>query len=236
MRPDGRKPDELRAVLITPDFNRYAEGSALIACGETQVICTASVEEKVPAFIEGQGRGWITAEYAMLPRATHTRSGRAGGGRGQEIQRLIGRSLRATIDLRALGPRQITIDCDVIQADGGTRTASITGGFVALALATRRLLRAGKLAKDPLRQPVAAVSAGIVDGEARVDLPYAEDSRADVDCNFVMTGDGRFVEIQATAEKDAFSADQYKALVALASHGIQTLFARQREALERAQP
>ncbi|SRR6266511_2852766 len=236
MRPDGRKPDELRAVLITPDFNRYAEGSALIACGETQVICTASVEEKVPAFIEGQGRGWITAEYAMLPRATHTRSGRAGGGRGQEIQRLIGRSLRAAIDLRALGPRQITIDCDVIQADGGTRTASITGGFVALALATRRLLRAGKLAKDPLRQPVAAVSAGIVDGEARVDLPYAEDSRADVDCNFVMTGDGRFVEIQATAEKDAFSADQYKALVALASHGIQTLFARQREALERAQP
>ena len=139
MRPDGRKPDELRKILITPDCNRYAEGSALVAFGETQVICTASVEEKVPAFLEGQGQGWVTAEYAMLPRATHTRSGRAAGGRGQEIQRLIGRSLRAAVDTRALGPRQITVDCDVIQADGGTRTASITGGWVALALAVRRL-------------------------------------------------------------------------------------------------
>ena len=236
MRPDGRRTDELRAIVITPDCNRYAEGSALIACGETQVICTASVEEKVPAFLEGQGRGWVTAEYAMLPRATHTRSGRAGGGRGQEIQRLIGRSLRAAVDLRALGQRQITIDCDVIQADGGTRTASITGGFVALALAVRRLRRAGKIEKDPLRQPVAAISAGIVDGEARVDLPYVEDSRAEVDCNFVMTGDGRFVEIQATAEKDAFSPEQYAALVGLAGQGMKALFARQREALDRATP
>jgi ribonuclease PH len=248
MRPDGRRTDELRPITITPDFNRYAEGSALIAFGETHVICTASVEEKVPGFLEGQGKGWVTAEYAMLPRATHTRSGRAGGGRGQEIQRLIGRSLRAAIDPRALGPRQITIDCDVIQADGGTRTAAITGGYVALALAVRRLQKAGKIGKEsgkesgkqsgkePLRQPVAAISAGIIDGEARVDLPYVEDSQAEVDCNFVMTGDGRFVEIQATAEKGAFSADQYGALVALAAEAMKTLFARQREAIERARP
>jgi ribonuclease PH len=242
MRPDGRRTDELRPITITPDFNRYAEGSVLIAFGETQVICTASVEEKVPSFLEGQGKGWVTAEYAMLPRATHTRSGRAGGGRAQEIQRLIGRSLRAAVDFKALGPRQITIDCDVIQADGGTRTAAITGGYVALALAVRRLQRAGKIAqgqgqgREPLRQPVAAISAGIIDGEARVDLPYVEDSQAEVDCNFVMTGDGRFVEIQATAEKGAFSAEQYGSLVALAAEAMKTLFARQREAIERAKP
>ena len=236
MRPDGRKPDELRPIVITPDFNRYAEGSALIAFGETQVICTASVEEKVPAFLEGKGKGWVTAEYAMLPRSTHTRSGRAPGGRGQEIQRLIGRSLRAAVDMRALGPRQITVDCDVIQADGGTRTAAITGGWVALALAVRRLARAGKVTADPLRMAIAAISTGIIDGEARVDLPYVEDSQAEVDCNFVMTGDGRFVEVQATAEKDAFSAEQFAALVGLASQAIQTLFARQRDALERARP
>jgi ribonuclease PH len=240
MRPDGRRTDELRPITITPDFNRYAEGSVLIAFGETQVICTASVEEKVPGFLEGQGKGWVTAEYAMLPRATHTRSGRAGGGRGQEIQRLIGRSLRAAIDGKALGPRQITIDCDVIQADGGTRTAAITGGYVALALAVRRLQKAGKIVagqgRDPLRLPVAAISAGIIDGEPRVDLPYVEDSQAEVDCNFVMTGDGRFVEIQATAEKGAFSAAQYGSLVALASGAMETLFARQREAIERARP
>jgi ribonuclease PH len=234
MRPDGRKPNELRTIVITPDCNRYAEGSALVAFGETQVICTASVEEKVPAFLEGKGKGWVTAEYSMLPRATHTRSNRAPGGRGQEIQRLVGRSLRAAVDMRALGSRQITVDCDVIQADGGTRTAAITGGWVALALATRRLAQAGKLAADPMRVPIAAISAGIIEGEARVDLPYVEDSQAEVDCNFVMTGDGRFVEVQATAEKDAFSAEQYAALVALATDGMQTLFARQREALDRA--
>ncbi|HEY7373036.1 MAG TPA: ribonuclease PH [Polyangia bacterium] len=234
MRPDGRKPDELRPIVITPDFNRYAEGSALVAFGDTHVICTASVEEKVPAFLEGKGKGWVTAEYAMLPRSTHTRSGRAPGGRGQEIQRLIGRSLRAAVDMRALGPRQITVDCDVIQADGGTRTAAITGGWVALALAVRRLARAGKVTADPLRLAIAAISTGIIDGEARVDLPYVEDSQAEVDCNFVMTGDGRFVEVQATAEKGAFSADQYAALVALASQAMQTLFARQQDALERA--
>src|SRR3954463_10165155 len=238
MRPDGRRTDELRPITITPDFNRYAEGSALIAFGETHVICTASVEEKVPPFLEGKGRGWVTAEYAMLPRSTHTRSGRAAGGRGQEIQRLIGRSLRAAIDTRALGPRQIMIDCDVIQADGGTRTAAITGGWVAPALAVRRLQKAGKIAKDkqPLRQGIAAISSGIIDGEARVDLPYAEDSAAQVDCNFVMTDGGRFVEIQATAEKDAFSAEQYGQLLALASGAMKTLFAQQRDALERARP
>jgi ribonuclease PH len=239
MRPDGRRPDELRPITITPDFNRYAEGSVLIACGDTHLICTASVEEKVPGFLEGQGKGWVTAEYGMLPRSTHTRSGRNTGGRGQEIQRLIGRALRAAIDMRALGPRQITVDCDVIQADGGTRTAAITGGWVALALAVRRLQRAGKLpaksaGKDPVRLAVAAISAGIIDGEARLDLPYVEDSAADVDCNFVMTDSDRFVEIQGTAERESFSADEYTRLVALASGGMKTLFALQRDALERA--
>jgi ribonuclease PH len=240
MRTDGRRADELRPITITPDFNRYAEGSVLIACGETRLICTASVEEKVPGFLEGQGKGWVTAEYGMLPRSTHTRSGRNTGGRGQEIQRLIGRALRAAIDMRALGPRQITIDCDVIQADGGTRTAAITGGWVALALAVRRLQAAGKLppkrTKDPLRLAVAAISAGIVEGEARLDLPYVEDSAADVDCNFVMTDSGRFVEIQGTAEKDSFSAEEYTSLVGLASGGMTTLFALQQEALSRAKP
>ncbi|HVR03826.1 MAG TPA: ribonuclease PH, partial [Polyangia bacterium] len=234
MRPDGRRPDELRAITITPDFSKYAEGSVLIAAGETQVICTASVEDKVPPFLEGKGKGWVTAEYAMLPRATHTRSGRNPGGRGQEIQRLIGRALRAAVDMKLLGPRQITVDCDVIQADGGTRTAAITGGFVALALAARRLRASGKIAKDPIKQAVAAISAGIVDGEARVDLPYVEDSNAEVDCNFVMTEKGGFVEIQATAEKDSFSPEQYGQLVALATGAMKTLLAHQREAIERA--
>jgi ribonuclease PH len=237
-RTDGRSADQLRPVTITPDFNRYAEGSVLIAFGETRVICTASVEEKVPNFLEGQGKGWVTAEYGMLPRSTHTRSGRNTGGRGQEIQRLIGRALRAAVDMRALGPRQITIDCDVIQADGGTRTAAITGGWVALALAVRRLQAAGKLPsktpREPMRMAVAAISAGIVDGEARLDLPYVEDSAAEVDCNFVMTDTGRFVEIQGTAEKDSFSAEDYASLVALATAGTKTLFGFQQEALSRA--
>jgi len=238
MRPDGRRPDELRAITITPDFSKYAEGSVLIAAGETQVICTASVEEKVPPFLEGKGKGWVTAEYAMLPRATHTRSGRNPGGRGQEIQRLIGRALRAAVDMKLLGPRQITVDCDVIQADGGTRTAAITGGFVALALAVRRLREAGKLpgAKEPIKQAIAAISAGIIDGQARLDLPYVEDSQAEVDCNFVMTEKGGFVEIQATAEKDSFSPAQYGQLVALAMGAMKTLLARQREAIARARP
>ena len=228
MRPDGRKPDELRAIVITPDFNRYAEGSVLIAFGETQVICTASVEEKVPSFLEGQGKGWITAEYAMLPRATHTRSGRAGGGRGQEIQRLIGRSLRAAVNLRALGPRQITIDCDVIQADGGTRTASITGAFVALALALGKLRERDVLRTIPLTDYVAAISVGIVDGEPLLDLAYTEDSQADVDMNVVKTGGGLYIELQGTAEALPFGREALNRLLDLADTGIRQLIALQR--------
>src|SRR5881398_1994995 len=199
-RIDNRIQTQLRPVRLTVDYLDYAEGSVLIEAGSTRVLCAASVEEKVPPFLEGKGKGWVTAEYAMLPRSTHTRSGRAPGGRGQEIQRLIGRSLRAAVDMRALGARQITVDCDVIQADGGTRTASITGGWVALAIAIDRLRARGDLAVDPLRRAVAAVSTGIIDGEARLDLAYEEDSRADVDFNFVLTDSGQFVEIQGAAE------------------------------------
>jgi ribonuclease PH len=227
-------PDEMRPVRITPDYNRYAEGSVLVEFGETKLICTASVENKVPPFLEGQGKGWVTAEYAMLPRATHTRSGRNPGGRGQEIQRLIGRALRTAIDVKNLGPRQITVDCDVIQADGGTRTAAITGGWVALALAVRRLVRKEKLSKDPLRRAVCAVSSGILAGEARLDLAYAEDSAADVDFNFVLTDGGNFVEIQGTAEGEPFSAEDYLRLVALAQKGAGELFALQQHALSQA--
>ena len=234
MRPDGRRPDELRPVRITPDYNLYAEGSVLIECGNTRLICTASVEEKVPPFLEGQGKGWVTAEYGMLPRSTHTRSGRNTGGRGQEIQRLIGRALRAAVDTRALGPRQIVIDCDVIQADGGTRTAAVTGGWVALALAARKLERNGKLSKSPIKLGVAAISTGIIGGEPRLDLPYAEDSAADVDFNFVMTDQGNFVEIQGTAEKGSFSAEDYAKLVTLAAAGTKKLFALQAAALAEA--
>ena len=234
MRPDSRQPDELRPIRITPDYNRYAEGSVLVEFGETKVICTASVERKVPPFLEGQGKGWITAEYAMLPRSTHTRSGRNPGGRGQEIQRLIGRALRTAINTKNLGERQITVDCDVIQADGGTRTAAITGGWVALALAVRRLVRKENLSKDPLRRAVCAVSTGIVEGEARLDLAYAEDSSADVDFNFVLTDGGNFVEIQGTAEGEPFSPDDYQRLVALANKGALELFAHQKKALAEA--
>ena len=234
MRPDGRKSDELRPIRITPDYNRYAEGSVLVEFGETKVICTASVERKVPPFLEGQGKGWITAEYAMLPRSTHTRSGRNPGGRGQEIQRLIGRALRTAINTKNLGERQITVDCDVIQADGGTRTAAITGGWVALALAVRRLVHKENLKKDPLRRTVCAVSTGIVEGEARLDLAYAEDSSADVDFNFVLTDGGNFVEIQGTAEGEPFSPDDYQRLVALANQGALELFAHQQKALAEA--
>jgi len=224
----------LRLVRITPDYNRYAEGSVLIEFGETKLICTASVENKVPPFLEGQGRGWITAEYAMLPRATHSRSGRNPGGRGQEIQRLIGRALRAAVSTKHLGQRQITVDCDVIQADGGTRTAAITGGWVALALAVRRLVAKEKLGKDPMRRAIAAVSTGIVEGEPRLDLAYAEDSSADVDFNFVLTDNGNFVEIQGTAEGEPFSPDDYQRLLALASKGAAELFALQKKALAEA--
>jgi ribonuclease PH len=234
MRPDGRSPDELRKIQITPDFNRYAEGSVLIEFGETKVICTASLEGRVPAFLEGQGKGWVTAEYAMLPRSTHTRSNRNPGGRGQEIQRLIGRALRTAVHLPSLGQRQITVDCDVIQADGGTRTAAITGGWVALALAIRRLATREKLTGNPLRLAVAAVSTGIVKGEARLDLAYTEDSAADVDFNFVLTDSGKFVEIQGTAEAEPFSSADYARLVALAEVGARQLFALQQEALGRA--
>ncbi len=231
MRPDGRRPDELRRVQITPDFNRYAEGSVLVEFGETKLICTASVENKVPPFLEGQGKGWITAEYAMLPRSTHTRSGRNAGGRGQEIQRLIGRALRAAVDTRKMGPRQIVVDCDVIQADGGTRTAAVTGGWVALAIAMRGLVKRDKLAHDPIRHVVSAISTGIVKGEARLDLAYTEDSSADVDFNFVMTDDGRFVEVQGTAEAEPFSAEAYDRMVALARAGTQQLVTLQRQAV-----
>jgi ribonuclease PH len=236
MRADGRRPDELRPVRITPGFAPYAEGSALIECGSTRVVCAASIEDKVPPYLINTGKGWVTAEYAMLPRATHTRSSRQPGGRGQEIQRLIGRALRAAADLGALGPRTIIVDCDVIQADGGTRTASITGGWVALALALRRLGEAGRLAKDPLREPIAAVSVGVVDGEARLDLPYEEDSRAEVDMNVVMTAAGRYVEVQGTAESGAFDRATLDRLCDLAATGIRDLGAAQRAALEASRP
>ena len=234
MRPDGRAPDQLRPIRITPDYNRYAEGSVLVEFGETKVICTASLEQKIPPWLEGKGKGWVTAEYAMLPRSTHTRSARKASGRSEEIQRLIGRALRAAVYMARMGERQITIDCDVIQADGGTRTAAITGGWVALALALRRLAKTENLKNDPLRRGVAAVSVGIVAGQPCLDLAYTEDSNADVDCNFVMTDAGQFIEIQGTAEKEPFSAEDYGKLVTLASLGIKQLVALQQEALKAA--
>jgi ribonuclease PH len=233
LRPDGRKTDELRPVDITTGFQQYAEGSALIKAGNTWVLCAASVEERVPSFLAGRGSGWVTAEYAMLPRATHTRSDRVAGGRGKEIQRLIGRALRAAVHLDALGERSITIDCDVLQADGGTRVASITGGYVALTLAIERLVAAGLIsdAKAVLREPVAAVSVGIVDGEPLLDLPYAEDANAAVDMNVVMTESGQLVEIQGTGEHGTFSRAELDRLLDLASQGIRRLCAIQRVTL-----
>jgi ribonuclease PH len=235
-RIDGRRPDDLRPILITPDFIRHADGSVLIEVGETRVICTATVEESVPQFLRDSGRGWVTAEYGMLPGCSTTRIPRESargrvGGRTHEIQRLIGRSLRAVIDLAALGSRTLWIDCDVIQADGGTRTASVTGSYVALALATRRLRGRGVIGSDPLRNSVAAVSVGIVDGELLVDLCYAEDSKADVDMNLVMTGDGRFVEVQGTAEAHPFSAEQLAQLTRMGADAIAALTVRQQAAL-----
>ena len=234
MRPSRRQPDEMRAISLDRGCVKYAEGSCFTKFGDTHVLVTASLEEKAPPFLKGSGKGWVTAEYGMLPRSTHTRSNRNTGGRGQEIQRLIGRALRAAVDMRALGARQIVVDCDVIQADGGTRTAAVTGGWVALALAARKLERSGKVTKNPIRLAVAAISAGIVAGEARLDLPYAEDSAADVDFNFVMTDQGNFVEIQGTAEKGSFSGDDYGRLVALATAGTKALFAIQTAALAQA--
>jgi ribonuclease PH len=234
-RHDGRQANQLRQVKIERGFTRYAEGSVLICFGETRVLCNASVEEKVPPFMRGQGRGWVTAEYSMLPRATQTRSGREAargklGGRTMEIQRLIGRALRAIVDFELLGERTIVIDCDVLQADGGTRTASITGAWIALADAVETLLEQGLIKKSPLKDSVAAISSGIVKGQPVLDLDYVEDSGAEVDMNFVMTGDGRFVEVQGTAEEEPFTADQLDALRELASHGCRELTALQLEA------
>ena len=237
-RPSQRAPDELRPVRFTRRFAKHAEGSVLVEFGDTQVLCTASIEESVPAFLRGKGQGWVTAEYGMLPRATHTRSPREAAkgkqsGRTQEIQRLIGRSLRSVIDLRALGERSVTIDCDVLQADGGTRTASITGGYVALAQACERLIDRRVIAASPVHGQVAAVSVGICAGVPVLDLDYAEDSQAETDMNVVMNNGGGFVEIQGTAEGHAFRRNELDALLNLAVAGMGHLFTLQTEALER---
>jgi ribonuclease PH len=237
-RSDNRTPDQLRPVTIFPDFIHTAEGSALIEVGNTRVICTASIEETVPAFLRNSGRGWVSSEYGMLPRATLTRTtrevtkGRASG-RTHEIQRLIGRSLRAVTDLAKLGERTIWIDCDVIQADGGTRTASITGAFIALGLALEKLVDAGTLTAVPLRDFVAAVSVGIVEGEILLDLCYEEDSRADVDMNFVMTAGHKMVEVQATAEHRVFDDQQLSQMLTFARKGVETLIAKQQAVLSK---
>ena len=233
MRPSDRRPDQMRAVTLETGVNRYAEGSCLVAFGHTRVLVTASVEESLPPWLRGKGQGWVTAEYGMLPRATHTRGRReaAAGkqsGRTQEIQRLIGRSLRAVVDLKALGERQILIDCDVVQADGGTRTAAITGAWVALALAVKALKDRGVLATDPILDQVAAVSCGVFQDEPVLDLDYDEDSSAEADSNFVLTARGGIVEIQATGEKRGFSRAEFDRLFELAEHGCAELFALQR--------
>ncbi|MFM7570293.1 MAG: ribonuclease PH [Betaproteobacteria bacterium] len=235
-RTAGRAAAALREVRITRSFTRHAEGSVLIECGETRVLCTASVEAKVPGFLKGAGQGWLTAEYGMLPRSTHTRSDREAArgkqsGRTQEIQRLIGRSLRSVFDLTALGERTITLDCDVLQADGGTRCASITGAFVAACDAVAALMKAGALERSPIRDLVAAVSVGIVGGAPVLDLDYREDSGCDTDLNVVMTGRGGFVEVQGTAEGEPFSRLELDTLIALASQGIGQLVTLQRQSL-----
>ena len=236
MRGDGRRPDELRPVTITPNVNKYAEGSALIKMGDTHVLCTASVEESVPPFMRDRGEGWVTAEYSMLPRSTGTRSAREAsrgrlGGRTMEIQRLIGRSLRAVTDLPNLGERTIWLDCDVIQADGGTRTASITGAYVALHLALQHLLQQGLIAQIPLKDAVAAVSVGMLQDIPHLDLNYPEDSTSDVDMNIVMTGSGNLIEVQGTAEGEPFSQESLLELLALARQGINQLVEAQRAVL-----
>lgn len=237
-RSDNRSPEQMRPINIIPDYIATAEGSALIEIGNTRVICTATIEESVPAFLKGAGKGWVTAEYSMLPRSTLTRTPRESArgrvsGRTHEIQRLIGRALRGVVDLAQLGERTITLDCDVIQADGGTRTASITGAFVALGLALGKLVEAGTLTAAPIRDFVAALSVGIVDGAIFLDLCYEEDSRAEVDLNFVMTGSHKIVEIQATAEQHPFDEAQLKKMMDYASAGIDTLIARQRSLLQK---
>ncbi|HXE90207.1 MAG TPA: ribonuclease PH [Terriglobales bacterium] len=235
-RSDNRAPDQMRPVHIVPDYVSTAEGSALIEVGNTRVICTASIEEAVPQFLRGSGKGWITGEYGMIPRATLTRTPRESargrvGGRTHEIQRLIGRSLRAVTDLERMGERTIWVDCDVIQADGGTRTASITGAFIAVGLAMQRLVEAGTLSAAPLRDFVAATSVGIVEGEILLDLTYEEDSQAEVDLNFVMTGARKIVEVQATAEQKPFDEQQLHRMIELAGRGIDSLIAKQQGVL-----
>ncbi|MDG0981187.1 MAG: ribonuclease PH [Tateyamaria sp.] len=237
MRPSGRQLSEMRSVSIETDFTKHAEGSTLIKIGDTHVLCTATVEDRVPPFIKGSGLGWVTAEYGMLPRATNTRMRREAtsgkqGGRTVEIQRLIGRSLRAGVDRVALGERQITIDCDVIQADGGTRCASITGGWLALRLAVNKLMKSGNILSDPLISPVAAVSCGIYAGQPVLDLDYPEDSEAGVDGNFIMLGNGQQIEVQMSAEGSTFSRDQMNQLIDLAEKGVGELVAAQTAALK----
>jgi len=234
VRPDGRKPDELRPIHITLDYVEYPEGSVLIEVGRTRVLCNVSVEDGVPRWMENRGAGWLTAEYALLPRSTHTRTPReihGLRGRTQEIRRLIGRSLRAAVGLNLLGERTLVVDCDVLQADGGTRTAAVTGGYVALALALRRLAEQGLVPPEVLRPPVAAVSVGVVNGEVWLDLCYAEDHDAEVDLNVVITDDGRLVEVQGTAEGVPFSRKTLNRMLDLAADGIARLIERQREAL-----
>ena len=234
-RIDNRANDQLRVISVQPDFIPTASGSVLIACGNTRVLCTAMVEEKVPGFLAGSGKGWLTAEYSMLPASTLTRKSRdrKGGvdGRSVEIQRLIGRSLRAAFDLTRLGERSITIDCDVIQADGGTRTASITGGFIAAAMAIDRLMQEGKLEESPIVRGICAISAGVVEGEVRVDLCYEEDSRADADVNVIMTDDGRLIEVQGTAEGAPFAREELNAIIDGAMAASAVLVEKQKEAL-----
>lgn len=237
MRPSGRQPNQLRPISFTRDYTCHAEGSVLVAFGNTKVLCNATVEEKVPPFLRGKNQGWVTAEYGMLPRSTGTRMRREAtsgkqGGRTQEIQRLIGRSLRAIVDLEALGERTIVVDCDVIQADGGTRTASITGGYVALADAVQKLINSQALTKSPLHGMVASISVGIFDGNPVLDLDYAEDSNAETDMNVVMNDAGSFIEVQGTAEGHAFRMDELQAMLDLARDGISDIITQQRAVLD----
>jgi ribonuclease PH len=238
MRPSGRQPDQLREIKFTCGYTKHAEGSVLVEFGDTRVICTASVDSQVPRFLKGKGEGWVTAEYGMLPRSTHSRMGREAssgkqGGRTMEIQRLIGRSLRAAVDLKALGENTITIDCDVLQADGGTRTAAITGGFVALSLAVKQMLKQKQIKTNPLHGQIASVSVGIFNGVPVLDLDYNEDSNAETDMNVVMNDAAAFIEVQGTAEGHAFRKDELDAMLDLAGFGIKQLIEKQREALEK---